>query len=147
MSDFDQIEREEQEQETAIKPRPVSEDKPGKRFRAFDKIGRELSEKELGSPGVQRLLIQELERLQREVDHLSDYRDRFYEADKGRAVLEQRLKVSIASDVTFGVFLTIGAALATLAPAVWDKRAVAWVLLGMGVVLVMGGIIAKVVKA
>lgn len=50
--------------------------------RAYSKVRRELSEDELVTPGAQRLLLDELDRLQRQVDELAAYRTQFHEADK-----------------------------------------------------------------
>jgi len=55
--------------------------------RAFSKLRRELTDEELSSPAVQRLLIDDIERLEKENGKLSDYQDSYYTADKKAAVL------------------------------------------------------------
>ena len=54
-------------------------------------VRRELSEEELSSPAVQRMLLDELDRLETEAGELKEFKefkDRFYSADKDAAVLE-----------------------------------------------------------
>src|SRR2546421_8204425 len=88
----------------------------------FAKLRRELSEEELTSPAVQRLLLDDLERLDREVSELTTYRERFHAMDKRAAILEQSIKKSLASEIIFGVCLCVGAAALGYAPAVWSNQ-------------------------
>jgi hypothetical protein len=139
-----EAERLEKEEETGAHPVEVP---PSKGRPALSKVRRELTDKELTSAGVIRMLVAEGDRLEKEVDELRRYRDRYYEAEKQRAILAQRLKVSVAADVVFGVCLTVGAALVSIAPAVWANKPYGWLLLVLGLVLMGGGIVAKVVNA
>lgn len=115
--------------------------------RAFRKLRRELSDEELISPAVQRLLIDDIERLEKENGKLVDYQDSFYEADKKAAVLTEKLKTNVAQDVIFGVCLTVGAALMGFASSLWTPgKPDGWISIALGVVLIIGGIASKVVK-
>lgn len=115
--------------------------------KAFGKLRRELSDEELSSPAVQRLLLDEIERLEKDNGKLVEYQDLYHEADKKGAVLSEKLKSNIAQDVIFGVCLTIGAALLGLAPSIWSPdKPHGWISIALGVVLIVGGIASKVVK-
>jgi hypothetical protein len=115
--------------------------------KAFSKLRRELSDEELSSPAVQRLLIDDIERLEKENGKLSDYQDRYYAAETRAAVLNEKLKTNVAQDVIFGVCLTVGAALIGLAPSLWlPDKPHGWISVALGVTLVIGGIASKVVK-
>ena len=56
------------------------------------------------------MLIDDIERLEREHFSMSEYRDRYYKADKIAAILEEKYKGNIAVEVMFGVCLTLGGA-------------------------------------
>ena len=63
-----------------------------KQRRVYAKAGRELTEEELNSPGVRKMMLEDIERLESETLILQDYRDRFYMADKRVAVLSAAQK-------------------------------------------------------
>jgi len=114
--------------------------------RALSGLKRELTNEELSSTGTQKMLLEELERLSQEVGNLSGYRESFYQADKLVAVLEEKLKRFKSVEIVSGACLAIGAAALGYAPAVWEHQPSGWICLAFGVVLVVGGIYAKVVK-
>lgn len=115
--------------------------------RAFSKLRRELTDEELSSPAVQRLLLDDIERLEKENGKLIDYQDSFYKADKKSAVLDEKLKTNVAQEVIFGVCLTVGAALLGFTPSVWvPDKPHGWISLALGFVLITGGVVSKVVK-
>lgn len=113
---------------------------------SFAKLRRELSEEELSSPAVQRLLLDDIERLERQAFELTNYRNRFYETDKRTAVLEQRVKKSVASEIVFGVCLCVGAAALGYAPYVWNNQPSGYVSIAFGLVLIIGGIVSRLVQ-
>ena len=115
--------------------------------KAFSKLRRELSDEELKSPAVQRLLIDDIERLEKENGKLSHFQDIYHDADKQAAILKEKLKTHIAVEIIFGVCLTIGAALIGFSPSLWDpSKPHGWASIALGVVLIVGGIASKVVK-
>lgn len=106
-----------------------------------------MTDEELSSPAVQRLLIDDIERLEKENGKLSDYQDSYYTADKKAAVLSEQLKTSVAREVIFGVCLTIGAALIGFSPSLWaSDKLHGEISLALGFILIIGGIVSKVVK-
>ncbi len=119
----------------------------GNKRRSFSKLRRELDEEELNTTAVQKLLIDEIERLERENVDLLDYRDKFYQSDKSKAVLEQKLKINISQEIIAGGCMTVGAASLGYAPALWASQPAGWIAIAFGGVLILGGIAAKAVKS
>jgi hypothetical protein len=113
--------------------------------RSLSKIKRELTEDELKSPAVQKLLIDELERLERNNGELTDYRDRFYSTDKKLCVLEEKLKKSLSSEIISSACFVIGAAALGYAPALWNNQPAGWISVVFGGGLITAGIWAKAV--
>ena len=112
---------------------------------AFRKITRELSDKDLANPAVQRLLLDELDRLEIENDQSRSYQRQFHETDKRVAVLEEKSKMTLGSDIVSLACLAIGAAALGYTPVLWDSQPSGWIALVFGFVLVGSGIAAKVV--
>ena len=106
---------------------------------ALSNVRRELSEEELSSPAVQRMLLDELDRLETEAGELKEFKDRFYSADKDAAVLGERLRASVARDSG----LAIGAAMLGLAPSLWPFQPIGWIVVALGVALVVFALLAK----
>ena len=124
---------------------PVAPPVPKAR-KALSRLKRELSDDELSSPGVQKLLVEELERVEEEKRELEKYRDKYHTTDRQVAVLEEKLKRTLAGEVLSSGCLTIGAAALGYAPAVWSAQPTGWIALAFGVVLVAVGTLARVVR-
>jgi len=119
---------------------------PSKGRPSFAKVRRELSEEELSSPAVQRLLLDELERLERESARLETYQDRYYKADRLCAVYEERSRTTRVNEVLSVVCLTVGSAALGYAPSLWTSQPSGWISIVLGSALIIGGIAAKVIK-
>lgn len=143
----------------ATNPEPPDQEPPGapavpepqptkskSQRKAFSSLRRELTDKELSSPAVQRLLLDEIDRLEEDNTELAGYRGRFYEADKKAAILEQRNSIRVAQEIVSLSCITIGGAALGYAPSVWGSQPSGFIALGFGVVLVICGIVAKAVK-
>jgi hypothetical protein len=109
-------------------------------------LKRELTDEELSSSGTQKMLLEELERLTEENARLASYQDDFHEADKGLAVLKEKQKRNISAEIVSGSCLATGAAALGYAPAVWASQPSGYIALAFGIVLTLGGIIAKAIK-
>lgn len=108
---------------------------------AFENINRKLSDDDLTNPVVGKFLLNEKDRLEIENDELKDYQDRFYEADKKVAVLEEKNKTNLATEILSGVCFTIGGVLlghGMSEPSGW--------IIGCGALVFIIGIAAKAVK-
>ena len=113
--------------------------------RSFARMRRELTDDELSNPAVQKMMMDEIDRLDREREDLLTYRDKFAETDKSCAILHEKLKPKIAADVFFGGGTAIGSAMIGLAPSVWNVGVIGIALGALGVALLLSGILAKVV--
>ena len=134
------------DQEPGSTEAPESSTAAPKSRQSLSRLRRELSEEELSSPAVQRLLVEDLERLERQNTKLQDYRVRFHAADKRVAILEEKTKKSLAGEVVFGVMITVGAAAFGFTPSIWSQQPAGWLLLVLGSVLILGGIVSRVVQ-
>lgn len=123
----------------------IPEESPKGR-RSFAKMRRELTEDELSTPAVQKILMDDIERLESENDSLAEYKDKYHEADKLAAILKEGEKRSIAMEIVHGVGLTVGAVLVSSALSTWESQPLGWILLICGAGLFISSIIAKVVK-
>ena len=113
---------------------------------ALRKIQRAVSEEALANPEAMRFLVNENDRLEIENIELKNYQKMFYEADKKVAVLQEKSKTDLATEIYSGVLFTVGAAMLGYAPALWKSQPLGWMVLVFGAVMIIGGIIAKVVK-
>lgn len=114
--------------------------------RALSRLKRELSDEELGSTGVQKLLLDSLEQAREENSELKSFRDKFYECDKQVGVLKEKFKTDVAVEVVSIGSLAIGAAAIVYAPVAWAHQPDGWIALGFGIVLTIVGIVAKVIR-
>jgi hypothetical protein len=69
----------------------------------FREIRKELAQSDLSSPGVQKLLLDELEQADANCENYRAYVERFHDADKRAAVLEEQTKTIKSIDVFLGV--------------------------------------------
>lgn len=110
----------------------------------YANVRRELSEEELASSAVQRLLLSDHDRVERECERLKSFEEEFHKCDKEVAVLEEKLKDSTASEILYTCCVSIGSILAGVSGIYWDNKG--WILLCIGVALVIGGVIYKIVR-
>ncbi len=127
-------------------PGPQPTVAPTGRREAFREIRRQLSEEDLSSRGVQKLLLDELERAEAECEILIGYVERFHEADKRAAVLDERVKTATALEIMFGVGIGVGGAIMGLAPLFWQDQPKGYIALAVGLLLSLGATIARLMK-
>jgi Ca2+-dependent lipid-binding protein len=139
---MDNNEKEQYEQEDKTSERSSESSKSRK---AFSKLRRELSDDELNSPAVQKLLLDNLDELENWNFELETFQDRFHEADKAKAILEEKIKSIQSSEILYTFTLTIGAAIMGLAPTFWITG-YGWLIIAVGFLLVIGGLISKFAK-
>lgn len=113
--------------------------------RALSRMRRELTEEELGNPAVQKLMMDDLDRLESEISELKRFREKYHEVDKKCDVMTEKLKPRIQADIFFCGFISVGSILVGLAPAVWDNLLAGIASAVLGLILVAGGIASKVV--
>lgn len=134
-----------QPNETGSKPTVVPEDVPKAR-RALSRLKRELSDDDLGSPGVQKMLLDYLERAEDENESLKSFREKFHQVDKRNDVLQEKLKTNTAAEVVSTGCIAIGAAAIVYAPVAWSSQPTGWIALAFGIILTGVGIVAKVIR-
>ena len=109
-------------------------------------LRRQLTESELANSGVQKLLLDQLDRADSDCERLTGYVERFHAADKQAAILEEKLKTQTAFDIMVGAGIAIGSAIIGLAPSFWDKSARGPISLTIGVFLVAGALVARLFR-
>lgn len=116
---------------------------------AFSKLNRELQDEDLNNRGTQRLILNELDKYEVCKMQLEKYQERFHIADKENAVLKSQLNSSTAFEITNSFMLTIGSILIGLTPSInkdGETYYLTWIILGIGIVTLVGGIIAKFIN-
>ena len=111
----------------------------------FSGIRREISEEDLASPAVQRILLSELDKLQSKVDALEIIESKFYNSDKKAAVLEEKLNAVNSKEVMYSLCLSIGSAVIGFSSLIWDTG-YGWFPVAFGSALLVGAIISRVFK-
>lgn len=119
------------------------EEKPLKSGKSYQYLRRELKEAELLNPGAVNLLVDEVMRLETEVDDLKPYKDRFHSADKRVAVLEIKSERPIWSEVVQTAALSVGSILIGASKQIMEMGNVGLVLLATGTTLTIATIAAK----
>jgi hypothetical protein len=117
------------------------------RRQAFKDIRRQLAEADLSSPGVQKMLLEELQLAEDKCEILEAYIERFHEADKRAAVLSEKLTAQKAFEILFDVSFGAGCAIIGLAPFFWaEKGATGPLTLAVGIILAIGATAARVIR-
>lgn len=122
----------------------------------YSNIQRSISEEDLKSPALQRILLSEVDKLESKTynlettlkESLSEYnilRDKFHSVDKEKSILEEKLKTNKSQEVLYSFCLTSGSIIIGLAKTVWDKG-LGGIFLTLGLFLIIGGLITKIIK-
>lgn len=134
-------------EDTLVTGAPIVASKGNSGRKSFSNLRRELSDEELTSAAVQRMLLDELERLDSECEDLRVIRDKYYASDKRVGVLEERFKSKISLEIMHVTcFLLSGSALGYAASNWGSQPTVSMLALIFGGVLAVAGVVAKVVK-
>lgn len=116
------------------------------RRQAFRDIRRQLTDDDLTSVGVQKLILDELEKAEGECEQMQAYVARFHEADKRAAVMEEKIRPTRSIEVFFGVGVGLGGATLGLAPYFADKPLHGLICAIVGGALIFGSVLGRVVK-
>lgn len=111
----------------------------------YSRIRREISEEDLASPAVQKILLGEVDKLQSQVCELELIESRFHVTDKKAAVLEEKLKAVNSHEVLYSLCLTIGSAVIGASSIIWNSG-YGWIAIAIGSILVVGGIVSRGMK-
>lgn len=113
---------------------------------AFRDIRRQLSDDDLATPGVQKLLLDELERAEAQCEMLSGYIERYYDAEKRAAVLAEKLRPRSALEIAIAVGIGVGGTIVGLSPLFWKDQPRGWLALALGLILMIGAGVAGAVR-
>ncbi|WP_114941749.1 hypothetical protein [Mucilaginibacter endophyticus] len=115
-----------------------------KKVSAYQALKRNLSEEELTSPGTLKLMLNDIDRLNEEIEKLEKFRDQFYACDKDRAILTEKLNTNTAKEILYSVTITLGAILIGVGPSIWVLSSIYGVIdVLSGIVLLIGGFASK----
>lgn len=113
----------------------------------FENLRRQLTNEELTTPGVPKLLLDMLENAEADRDDLRNYVDLFHSADKRASILAEKLIREKSNEVYFAVGIGLGGAITGLTPFFWKldtSNGVACLI--VGVLLIVGAMIGRVVR-
>ncbi len=127
--------------------KPVTVDESPKSRPAFQSLKRDLTQDDLASPGVQKMLLDSVLQADIEISALRSFREKFHESDKQNAILGEKLKSNRAAEALSTGTIAVGAAAWGYAPAFSASPTQQYVLVAFGLVLVVVGVIAKVARA
>jgi len=113
---------------------------------ALRDLRRQLSEADLASPGVQKMILDALEASDAECEDLKGYVTRYHDADKHAAVLEEKLRTHKALEIVFGVGVGLGGVIIGFVPTLWNSQPIGIIALAVGALLIAGAIAARVAK-
>lgn len=122
----------------------------------YSNIKREISEEDLKSPALQRILLSELDKLENRnlelenivsvnINIFNTLKDNYHATDKQKEVLEEKLKNHKSQEILYSFCLTSGSIIIGLAKLVWAEG-YGELFLGIGLFLIIGGILSKAVK-
>ena len=114
---------------------------------AFQDMRRQLTPEELASPGVQKILYDDLEQCEADREELKVYVKAYYDADKRAAVLLEKMKTVNTIEVFFGVGVGLGGSVLGLAPFFWEMGTgygVAALIIGLS--MTIGACVGRLIK-
>lgn len=92
------------------------------------------------------MLLEKLENAEAKCDVLQAFVERYHQADKRVAVLEEKLKANLVIDVSFTVGFGVGCSVLGLIPTFWDGTAKGPAALAVGLILVVGSVIVRIIR-
>lgn len=122
----------------------------------YSNLKRQITEEDLQSPAVQRILLGEVDKLeskclivenklaQSEFNFLN-LQSVYHERDIEKAILEEKLKKSQSQEILYSFCLAAGSVIIGFAKTVWDQG-LGGIFLALGMFLIIGGIISKAVQ-
>lgn len=109
---------------------------------AFEKLDRSLSEEDLKNPSIARILLNSIDTLTAENLELKAYKEKYYEADKKCAVLEQKAAGENRFQILYAASFGIGGVVFGVSFA--TQGIIAWILFYCGLILLVLGVILSV---
>ena len=122
----------------------------------YSNLQRGISEEDLKTPAIQRILLSEVDKLENRClelesmlrDKISDYGDlkeKFHTKDKEKSIVDEKFKISVSQEILYTFCLTSGSAILGFSKIVWNDG-YGGLFVSVGLVLILGGIISKAFK-
>jgi hypothetical protein len=111
--------------------------------KALSRIDRALNPEEIHQSGVQKMIVQDLERIEDENKELRRFRDDYYGVAQRVAVLEAKRKHAIGWEVLSTGCIALGSVATGFASALWSSQPTGWQVLIIGALILLSGIIAR----
>ena len=130
------------ETEEGAKKFPVD---PNKAIDFYPSIARTLSEDDLKSPAVVKMLISQNESNSKELSRLSEIRDKYYECDKKLSVALEKVKQKTSTEIFSDFTYSIGGVLLAISTLDFSNgvKLNNWIFLAIGLVLILGAALSK----
>lgn len=109
----------------------------GYKNKAFSKLSRELSEDDLSNPSICRMLLSQIDTLEKEKEHLKTIEDNFHKIDKENGILMEKQKHSIATEILSQFCLTLAGGLLSISTLDFSNP----VKINNAIFLIFGGIL------
>ena len=122
-----------------IGAKPIEQEK---QERPFSKLTRTLSESELKSVGVQKILLSQMDEFEKCKGELETFRTKYYVADKKCAEYAVKVSANNKSEALYSILLAMGSALLGLYSSISDSTARKVVLI-CGIVSFFASIVIK----
>jgi hypothetical protein len=130
--------------QTSIENPGIPKERTGRR--SLSKLRRELSEEELASSGVQKVLLDEIDRLETDNSKMISLQEDYQKISIDLARLKEKYKNNSSMDIIHIACISLGGISAGYAPSVWNSQPTGWIALIIGVILISVGISAKAIK-
>lgn len=111
--------------------------------KALRNIGRDLEPDDLNSPGVQKMLLDTIDRLEEEKGELEQFKADFHTANTNLKIAEERLKQRAFVEIMYSVCLMLSGVLISLSFRQQLDEVTSNFLMGAGVVLALASILAR----
>ena len=86
----------------------------GYKNKAFSKLSRELSESDLSNPSISRMLLSQIDSLEKENRLLKNIEEKFHKTDKENGVLLEKQRRSVATEILSQFCLTLAGGLLSI---------------------------------
>ena len=114
---------------------------------AYNKLQRDLDEEDLSTKGAQKLILNDLDRLQEEVKILKDIERQYHQVNIKFSVTSEQLKSSTSNEIFYSIVLTLGGVIMGVGPSVFEhNKFISIVLIIISVVLLLGVFITKLMS-
>lgn len=122
----------------------------------YSNLKREITEDDLKTPAVQRILLSEVDKLENRCleledtlktnfTELSDLKEKFHKKDKEKEILDEKFNISKSHEILYSFCLTSGSAIIGFSKIVWDDG-YGGLFITFGILLILGGVISKAIK-